>query len=204
VKLYADRRGRTFAQILGDLSAVAWTILWVRLAWIVHDSVLTLGAPGRGLEDAGGGLERSLRSAAETASRVPLVGDELRSPLEAAAGAGRTLAQAGRDQQQVVADVATTLAVVTLVLPLTLVLWWLVRRLRWVREATAARRLLDRDPDASLLALRALARQPLSRLGALAADPAAGWRNGDPDTVAALAELELARLGVRRRGPSPR
>jgi hypothetical protein len=199
VKLYADRPRRTLAQLLGDLCAVAWTALWVRLAFRVHETVLGLGAPGRRLEEAGTSLGQNLHEAGEVASRVPLVGDELRTPFESAAGAGETLAAAGRDQQAAVADLAVTLAAVTLVVPLVLVLWWLVRRLRWIRAATAAQRLLRDGADVSLFALRALASQPLPRLRAVAADPVAGWRDGDPEVLAALARLELTGLGLRAR-----
>lgn len=197
--LYADRTGRRVAQLLGDLAALAWTVLWVRLGFAVHDAVGALAAPGRGMEDAGGVLERNLRSAGEKAAGVPVVGDDLREPFDAAAGAGRSLAEAGRDQQALTADVALLLGVVTVVVPLTLALWWLARRIRWAREATAARRLLAGGADAGLFALRALAGRPLHRLRAVAADPVAGWREGDPEVVAALAALELRRLGVHPR-----
>ena len=197
MKVYADRPRRTLAQLATDLCAVVWAALWVRLGFRVHEAVSALAAPGRGLEDAGTALEEHLREAGGAASRVPLVGGELRSPFEAAAGAGHTLAAAGHDQQEAVADLALTLAAITVVVPLTLVLWWLLRRLRWIREATAASRLLREGADASLFALRALGSQPLSRLRGVAADPVAGWRGGDPEVVAALARLELAALGLR-------
>lgn len=202
MKLYADRPRRILAQLLGDLAALGWTVLWVRLGVAVHDAVLALAVPGRKLADAGGALERNLRSAGETASGVPVVGDELRGPFDAAAGAGGSLAEAGRDQQALVGDLAPLLTALTVVVPLTLALWWLARRVRWVREATAARTLLAGGADATLFALRALAAQPLPRLRKVAADPWAGWRDGDPEIVAALAALELGGLGIRPRTPS--
>jgi hypothetical protein len=201
VKLYADRPRRVFGQLVGDLAALAWTVVWVRAGFAVHDAVLALAAPGRKLEDAGGALERNLRSAGETASRLPVVGDDLRTPFDAAAGAGRTLADAGRDQQALAASAALVLAAATVVVPLLLALWWLARRVRWVREAGAAGRLVAGGADPALFALRALASQPLARLRAVSADPLSGWRDGDPEVVAALARLELARLGVRAAKP---
>jgi hypothetical protein len=36
-------------------------------------------------------------------------------------------------------------------------------------------------------------------LGKLRADPAEGWRQSDPEVIAALAALELRRFGLRRR-----
>jgi hypothetical protein len=48
-----------------------------------------------------------------------------------------------------------------------------------------------------LLALRALATQPLGRLTRVAPDVAEAWRRGDDATVDALAALELRQLGLR-------
>jgi hypothetical protein len=196
---YATRPRRALAQLLGDVLAVGWAYLWVRLAFGVHDAMLALAAPARLLEDAGTALERNLHAAGGTAERVPLVGDELRRPLDSAAGAGATLAQSGRDQQEAVADIAVTLGVVTAAVPLLVTLWWLLHRLRWMRQATAARRTAAEDE--SLLALRALATQPLTRLRAIAPDPLAAWRDGDPEVVSTLARLELRRLGLRGQRP---
>jgi len=197
VKLYADRPGRAARQLIADVAAVAWTVLWVWLAFRVHEQVLRLAAPGRALEDAGNRLERNLSEAGRTAEKVPVVGDELRGPFDAAAGGGRSLADAGRSQQELVGDIALTLALLTALLPLILVLGWAVRRWRWVQEASAATAMLRTSGDASLFALRALATQPLPRLRQVAPDPFAGWRAGDPAVVAALAQLEVSGLGLR-------
>ncbi|HEV7384427.1 MAG TPA: hypothetical protein VGN89_06075, partial [Phenylobacterium sp.] len=48
-----------------------------------------------------------------------------------------------------------------------------------------------------LLALRALATQPLKRLLKVDPEIAALWRRGDPEAVEALARLELRALGLR-------
>ncbi|NNH54440.1 hypothetical protein HLB15_19615, partial [Promicromonospora citrea] len=52
--------------------------------------------------------------------------------------------------------------------------------------------------DPALLALRALANQPLRALARVTDDPVAAWRSGDEDTIRALADLELRSLGLRR------
>ena len=51
-----------------------------------------------------------------------------------------------------------------------------------------------------LLALRALATQPLGKLTRIGPDVAEAWRRGDDATVDALAALELRQLGLRGRG----
>ena len=89
----------------------------------------------------------------------------------------------------------TVLAVVLVVLPVGwLLLRWLPWRLGWVRDAGAARRLASADPD--VLAARALATAPLSRLAALPPGTAAAWRAGDPAATQTLAAVELDRLGL--------
>jgi hypothetical protein len=97
---------------------------------------------------------------------------------------------------------ATVLAVVLVVLPVGwLLLRWLRWRLGWLREATAADRLLaagaDGLPDLELLAARAMATASLPELARLPAGTGAGWRAGDPAALRALAGLELRRLGLR-------
>jgi hypothetical protein len=96
---------------------------------------------------------------------------------------------------------ATVSAVVLVLLPVGwLLLRWLRWRLGWLREAGAADRLLrygaDGLPDLDLLAARAMATAPLAELARLPAGTGAGWRNGDPAALHALAGLELRRLGL--------
>jgi hypothetical protein len=99
---------------------------------------------------------------------------------------------------QVAHDLAWALALLLLVGPvLVVLLGWLPLRVRWIRRATAAVGLRDGNAGRDLLALRALANQPLRRLTRIDPDPVGAWRDGDRSTVNALAALELRRLGVR-------
>ena len=196
--LYADRLPTAIRQLLTDLLVVAWVYLWIRVAGWLHDLIGQLAVPGRKLEEAGGGLADNLAEASGTIGRVPVVGDDLTAPFERAAGAAQALADAGRDQRELVSDLALAGALAVLVLPLGLVLFgWLPLRLRWIRRARAARALRSAPAGRDLLALRALATQPLSRLTRIDPDVAQAWRRGDDDTVAALAALELRSLGLR-------
>jgi hypothetical protein len=84
------------------------------------------------------------------------------------------------------------------VLPVAwLLMRWLPWRLRYAREAGAARRLLTGTPDLDILAARALATAPLSRLADLPPGTGRAWHAGDPDALRTLAALELGRLGLR-------
>jgi hypothetical protein len=198
VKLYADRPGTLARQLLTDLFVIGWVYAWIRLGRWVYDLVEKLAAPGREVESAGTGLADNLASAGKKVDRVPAVGDALSSPFSRAADAARGLAHAGHQQQTITHQVALVLAVAVVAVPLGLVLFgWLPLRVRWIRLAGAAAALRGGEAGRDLLALRALARQPLRRLAALDPDIAAAWRRGDPSAVDALASLELRRLGLR-------
>ncbi|OZV84766.1 hypothetical protein CA850_00430 [Micromonospora echinospora] len=198
MRIYADRFPTAARQLVTDLLVVAWVYAAIRGAMWLHDLVQRLAVPGQKLEGAGGGLAENLADASGKIGRVPLVGDELTTPFERAAEAARAVADAGRDQQELVDQLAWALAVAVLVFPLGLVLFgWLPLRLRWMRRAGAAAALRSAPAGRDLLALRALAGQPLGRLTRIAPDVAEAWRRGDPDTVDALAALELRELGLR-------
>jgi hypothetical protein len=198
MQLYAQHPVLRTRQLAADVGMLAWLVLWVVVARTVHAAVLVLAEPGQAVEDLGGSVAGNMTSAAEAAGDVPVVGDELAAPFEALADAGDSVAGAGVAAQDAVGTLATVLAVVLVVLPVGwLLLRWLPWRLAYAREAGAAARLLSGSPDLELLAARALATAPLSRLAALPAGAGAAWRSGDPAAVRALAALELSRLGLR-------
>ena len=200
MKLYADLPAVRIRQLFTDLLVAVWVYAWIRLAGWLYDLVSKLAAPGRTLEGAGAGLADHLASAGRKVDRLPAIGDALASPLAHAADAARSLATAGHDQQLIVHQLAVVLAVAVPAAPLGLVVFgWLPLRARWIRRAAAATALRGAGAGRDLLALRALANQPLRRLTALDPDIAAAWRRGDPTAVEALASLELRRLGLRAR-----
>lgn len=200
MRIYADRYPTFLRQVLTDLLVVAWIYFWIRAALWLHDQVEKLGVPGAKLEGAGSGLADNLADAGGKVGRVPIVGDELTAPFEKAAEAARSLAEAGRDQQDLVGNLALALAVITLVFPIGLVLLgWLPLRVRWIRRASAAASLRSAEAGRDLLALRALATQPLRKLNRIGPDVVDAWRRSDESTVDALASLELKALGLRTR-----
>jgi hypothetical protein len=173
-------------------------VLWVLVARTGRAAVLVLAEPGQAVEDLGESVAGNMSSAAEAASDVPVVGDELASPFEALADASSGVSGAGVAAQDAVGTLAFVLALVLVVLPVGwLALRWLPWRLGYAREASAAARLTRGTPDLELLAARALATAPLPRLAALPEGTGAAWRAGEPAAVRALAELELRRLGLR-------
>jgi hypothetical protein len=202
MRLYADRAELRTRQLGADLGLLAWAVLWVLVARVVHRAALVLADPGRAIGDLGRSISENMGSAAGAAGRVPVAGRALAKPFQALGDAGTSVADAGQTTQDAADTLATALAVVLVVLPVGwMLLRWLPWRLRWAREARAADRLLaDRrpdPPDLELLAARALATAPLPALAALPTGTGAAWRAGDPGAVRALAGLELARLGLR-------
>ena len=203
MKFYADAPVRRTLQVLGDLLAVLWIWLWISLARTVHDATLGLATPGRKIDASASDLAERLRDAGRTVAKVPLVGDDVRSPFDGAGGAAEGLAGAGRAQVTAVDHLAFWLGIAVALVPiLVLLVLWLPRRVRFVRRATAGQRFLDATADLDLFALRAMAHQPLHVLARVTEDPAGAWRRGDAGVVRRLAELELRDSGLRPPPPT--
>lgn len=202
MRLYAQNPALRLRQLAADVGLLVWVIGWVLAARALNGAVLALAGPGRAVEDLGRSVGGSMDSAAGAAEDVPLVGDELSAPFDALAEASGSVLGAGQSAQDAVDTLATILAFALVVLPVGwLLLRWAPWRTRWLREATAAQRMLTGTPaggaDLELLAARAMATAPLPRLAALPPGTGAAWRAGDPAAVRALAALELERLGLR-------
>ena len=201
MQLYAPSPVHRTRQLAADIGMLAWLMIWVLIARVVHGAVLALAEPGLAVEDLGRSVAGNMESAAGVAEDVPLVGDELAAPFDALSAAASSVSGAGQAAQDAVGTLSTVLAVVLVVLPVGWLLWrWLPWRLRWAREAAAARTLLQHTSDLHLLAARALATAPLPLLAALPPGTGAAWLAGDPAAVGALAGLELERLGLRLPG----
>ena len=171
-------------QVATDVAVGLWVVAWAAVAWGLHELLSHLERPGALLEDAGG--------------RLAGVGERLPGPLDAVADGGRAVARAGASQQDTAGSLAVWLPVVLAAIPVVYVLaHHLPGRLRWAREAAAARVLLAGAPDGRLFALRALATAPLPALLEVAPDPLAAYEAGH---VAPLAGVELRRLGLRLPG----
>ena len=194
MKLYAEVPRYRMRQIVRDLAAVAWVAIWVRVGFRIHELVSALAGPGRTIESAGNGVALSLESAGSDVDDLPVIGDALRTPFEAIAGAGRALERAGASQQDVVASLAVWLGVVLALVPILFVAFkYIPDRGRWIRAASAADHIrLDAD-DLHLFALRAVANRPLHELRRASSDPAGDLASGN---YQALARLELNALGL--------
>jgi hypothetical protein len=198
MRLYADRPLRLVNQLLGDVLVVVVVFLCVRLGRATTGKVAALAGPGRDAEAAARDVDGRMRDAAGGVADAPLVGGTLAKPFQALAEASRDLAATAQDYQDAVADLARLAGILVAGVPILLLLAiWLPRRLAWVVEASAAHRLVTAGPaGADLLAVRALARQPLRRLARLDPEVIRGWKADDPAATAQLARLELDELGL--------
>ena len=197
MRLYAAAPARCARQMLGDLLLVAWAVGWAWAGRFVHDATLELGRPGRATASAADDLAGRFHDVEGRVDKIPGVGDDLAAPFRGAADAAESLVAAGRAQVETVADTALLVGLAVFLVPLLLVaVVYVPLRVRFVRRASAARRFVGAEPE--LLALRALANQPLRALTRVSDDPVGAWRDGDPDVVRRLADLELRGLGLRR------
>lgn len=198
MRLYSALPVRATAQLVGDVLLLAWIALAVRAGQAVNTATLRLAEPGRRLEDAGRELGTGLRSAADRIGDLPVVGGDVRGPLDDASRATGSIVRAGQDQQHAVEQLATLLGWVVAAVPVVLALVvWVPPRVRFVRRARAAQRFLDADAGLDLFALRAMANQPMHVLARITDDPAGAWRRGDTAVVRALAMTELKAAGLR-------
>ncbi|MFD4632913.1 hypothetical protein ACFVYR_15100 [Streptomyces sp. NPDC058284] len=180
---YAQNPSRRTHQLAGDAGVLLWTALWATVAVIAYRLACLLALP---------------RAIQEHSAPLPLVGERVDLVLW-------RLAEAVDAMDPVIVRIAVAVGALALfVLPVGLMLAaWLPRRLRWIRQAAAARDLAASDDGREILALRTLLR-PLHEVAIMAANMAGatpgslaeGWRNGDPQTLEALAEAELERLGL--------
>ena len=204
MRLYAATPVRRTRQILGDLLLLAWIALWIWVGGVVHDSTTSLATPGLEIDASASGLSDALNDAGNTLEDVPLVGDDVAKPFNAAREAADGIASAGRGTADAVQNLADWLGLSIAAMPILIwVAFYLPRRYRFARRATAGQRFIDSNADLDLFALRALASQPMHVLARISDDPVRGWRAKDPEMIRVLGELELKENGLRPPGPAP-
>ncbi len=201
--IYDARPVRTAAQVLLDVVVLGGIVVAVLLGRAVSASISALAAIGGRVDEQGSAFEQQLRRTADALDDVPLVGSSVSRPLRDASRSAGDIAAAGSQQQEETLHLAhllgTSLAVVLVVV---LVAVWLRYRGGFIRRASATRRLAQQPDGTELLAVRALTtRDAVGRLGAGVVDR---WRQRDPETVLALAEIERRSSGLRATVPSRR
>lgn len=198
MKLYADLPGRRALQMVADLGLLGWLALCAWAGRAVHDAILGLGRPGVQLQGAGSAFRERMDQAGGRVANLPLVGDRISAPFHDVAGVGGNIEDAGSQLVAAVTHLANVLGWVTALVPVIMVASvWALLRGRFVRRASAAQRFIDDAADLDLFALRAMTTQPMRKLARISEDPTGQWRRGDPQTIRALALLELRDSGLR-------
>jgi len=198
LKPYADAPARRSVQIVADLLVILWVAVWVRVAVLVHDTVITLAGLGYTVQDRAGAVASGLSAAGDGAGRVPLVGDQLSRPLVRAGEAASSVAGTGQQAGDTITWLSWPMAVAVIAAPVLFVGGiWLLLRLRYAYRAGAVADLAAAPGGQRLLALRALSTGSVNRLLRVDPDPLGGWQRDDPEVVAGLARLAVNRFGVR-------
>lgn len=198
MKMYSDYGSRRTRQIVADVIALGLVAGWVWLGVTVYSLISALSVYGVQMEDAGAGFKETMTQVGETLGGIPVIGGGIRAPFDGASEAGRALETAGQSQQEAINQLATVMGIGIAALPiLTILLLWLLPRLRFARRAGRAQKLVQGGADIDLLALRALATQNVATLAAVDPDAMAAWRRGDDAVMRKLAALELKSSGVR-------
>jgi hypothetical protein len=198
MKLYSDYAGHRSRQILFDVVALAAMAAWAWLGYTLYSLVMQLAEFGVQMQESGAGFKTTMTDVSDTLSGIWLIGDGIKAPFDAASDAGATLESAGIAQQDAVHQLALGLGIGIAVLPIvTILIFWLVPRVRFAVRAGTAKALLSSPASVDLLALRALSKQKIGAIGAIDPDAAGAWRRGDPEIVRKLAALELKSSGVR-------
>ncbi|WNG92283.1 hypothetical protein [Mycobacterium sp. ITM-2016-00318] len=196
---YATTPARLLGQLISDFVVGVWIAVWVVVGMAVHSAVAAIGDFGADIDSGASGIAGNLDEAGENASKVPLIGDALSSPLSAAGGFARDIAGAGHQLNTTATWLAWLLALAVAAPPILAIAGpWLVLRLRFFRRKWVALTLARTPAGEQLLALRALANRPLAKLVAVHEDPVGAWRSQDAGTITGLAALELRAAGVAR------
>ena len=195
---YASRPHRLFMQILSDVLVLGWIVIWVLVGVAVHSAVTSIADVGRQVEGGANGIAENLNTAGDSVDGVPLIGNQLAKPLTAASEAALDLAGAGQTLNHTAGWLSWVLAIAVAATPILAVAGpWLYLRIRFIRRKWTVITLASTPAGEQLLALRALANRPLSKLAAVSMDPVGAWRREDPAAVRGLAALELRSAGIR-------
>lgn len=205
MKIYSDFPLRRTLQIAADALALLMIAAAVWAGVLITTGIATLAEAGRRLEEAGTGFQGAMADAADVLGGLPLFGDAVRTPFDAASDTGHALANAGSRTEDFILTTAGIVGAVVATLVVVAILWvWLRRRVAFIRRASEAGRLSRTEGGDDILALRALASASSSQLANVGAQPVGAWRSGDAAAIRTLAQLELRGAGVRARASSAR
>jgi hypothetical protein len=194
--LYDSRPTRRARQVVADVLVLVGIGLAVVVGRELAGSIARLASIGSRVQSEGSAFQQQLSATARALADIPLAGDAVSAPLRKASEHAGAVAAAGAQQHDTALHLAHLVGGgLTVVVVAILLLVWLRTRGRFVRQATATSRVGRSPGGTELLALRALVGR--NAVLALGPDVVDRWREGDPRTVTALADLERRSCGLR-------
>jgi hypothetical protein len=200
---YPDLPDQRRAQIRRDVVSGLLLVFFCWCGFQVHDTVSSLSALGEGVRSAGTAVEDGFASVGGAVEGIPIVGDDLADALDGVgAGTGGNLADLGQTGVDAVERTALLAGLAAALLPsAVLLVAVLPRRIRGIREMTAARSMTDLsldDPEhRRLLAMRAAFGLPFRDLLPHTRDPFGDLAAGRYDALVAAALAEVGLSPVR-------
>lgn len=195
---YDARLVRLLGQVVMDVVVVVGIVVSVVLGRAVSESISALAGIGTRVHDQGSVFQQQLSKAATAIGKIPFAGGAVSRPLKDASKSAASIAAAGTQQHDetihLAHQVGTGLAIILILL---LVIVWVRYRGGFIRTASATSRVDRRPGGADVLALRALVNRDAATV--LGPDVVNKWRQQDPATVLALANLERRSSGLRIR-----
>ncbi|MCC6375916.1 MAG: hypothetical protein IT191_02755 [Microbacteriaceae bacterium] len=198
MKFYSDFPIRRIRQIFIDLIATAVIVLGAWLGLTIGAAIGALAEVGRLINTAGKGFKGAMTDAANALSGIPLVGDAVRVPFDAASGTGGMLETAGTSTTNFITTVSVIIgSLVTGTVIWAVLLVWVRKRVDFIKNATAVNRISKLEEGQDILALRGLVHGSKKELAAVGKHPVQAWRDADPDVIRKLSALELRYAGVK-------
>ena len=182
-----------------DFGVALWIVVWVILGVLIWSDIRAQSQLSADVIKVGTAVQDT-GQALGVVGGLPLVGGQIGEFAKKIETMGAQVASSGQDSQAGITRIAVIAGLGVGILPAALVLLlYLPARIRWRRYVGAIAAALPGaagDPAfEQYLARRAVDALPWDRLRALSADPWQAIAGGD---YRALADAELARLGLRR------
>jgi hypothetical protein len=181
-----------------DIVLLLWLLLWCVIGYVLGHTVNELSGLSDGVIGAGEGVSDAA-SALSGFADVPVIGGGLDAIAEQIDAIGQGAVQKGEASKDAIFNVSVLIGLVIALGPtLPFIAVWLVIRAPLARERRRIGMALDADERGleGYLALRAATRYSYARISAVTTDP---WGDLQSGRHAALASIELARLGLTRR-----
>lgn len=181
-----------------QLALAAWAVVWIGLAAATAYELYVLHGLGDTLVKTGVAVDTSGK-ALQALAGVPFVGGRVGTLAGQVRAAGQSAVASGHASSGSAVDLAVLIGIAIALIPtVPVVVLSLMLRSTTRRERDVVARALRERPDDTLLeeylARRAVTTLPYAQLREVTAQP---WADLDAGRFGALADAELARLGLR-------